>query len=128
MGVVENMSGLSVHVSDLRFAASPDSSSDAANLQEKVLDALRAAGIDPETLVASTEVFAASKGGARAMCTAMKVPFLGSVPMDGALSRAGEEGVSVFEAATNAPSRAALRAIIETLQAQVDDKKQNGGA
>lgn len=114
LGVVENMSGLSVHVADLQFGG-PDGS----DQRQRVLEALQAAGLDPATLVASTEVFSASKGGARAMCSAMQVPFLGSVPMDAALSRAGEEGVSVFEGAS-VPSQAALRAIINALQKRVE--------
>ncbi len=113
------MSGLSVHVTDLQFTST--TAQNDSDLQQQVLNALRAAGLDPASLMASTEVFAASKGGARAMCTTMKVPFLGSVPMDGALSRAGEDGVSVFEAAAHAPSQGALRAIIESLQKRVEN-------
>ena len=50
------------------------------------------------------------------------MPFLGSVPLDPALSRAGEEGRSVFEAAAGSgggggSSAPALQAIIDKLLA-----------
>ena len=56
-------------------------------------------------------------GGAERMACDMGVPFLGRVPMDGQLSRASEEGRSVFEggAAAAASSAPALRAIIDRL-------------
>ena len=54
----------------------------------------------------------------------LQVPFLGRVPLDPALSRAGEEGRSVFEAvaggsggkgSSGSSSAPALQAIIEKL-------------
>ncbi len=48
-----------------------------------------------------------------------QVPFLGSVPLDPALSRAGEEGRSVFDSAagSSGSSAPALQAIIDKLLA-----------
>ena len=48
-------------------------------------------------MIAATDVFHTSGGGAAAMAADMGVPFLGRVPLDAALSRAGEEGRSAFE-------------------------------
>ncbi len=56
-----------------------------------------------QDVVASTDVFHPSGGGAAAMAADMGVPFLGRVPLDAALSRAAEEGRSAFTAAA-APS------------------------
>ena len=52
-----------------------------------------------QDVVASTDVFHPSGGGAAAMAADMGVPFLGRVPLDAALSRAAEEGRSAFAAA-----------------------------
>ena len=49
-----------------------------------------------QDVVASTDVFHPSGGGAAAMAADMGVPFLGRVPLDAALSRAAEEGRSAF--------------------------------
>lgn len=48
-------------------------------------------------MIAATDVFHSSGGGAEAMAADMGVAFLGRVPLDAALSRAGEEGRSAFE-------------------------------
>ena len=50
-----------------------------------------------QDVVAATDVFHVSGGGAAAMAADMGVPFLGRVPLDAALSRAGEEGRSAFQ-------------------------------
>lgn len=51
----------------------------------------------PQDVIAATDVFHTSGGGAAAMAADMGVPFLGRVPLDAALSRAGEEGRSAFD-------------------------------
>ena len=59
-----------------------------------------------QDVMASTDVFHPSGGGAEAMAADMGVPFLGRVPLDAALSRAAEEGRSAFavaSAASDAP-------------------------
>ena len=37
-------------------------------------------------------IFSPSTGGALAMCQQMEVPFLGSVPLDGRVAAAGDQG------------------------------------
>lgn len=94
LGVVENMSGLEQRVAGLRFFApgsSADPSSGAAaqppvDVTEAALAALAAVAPD---LVARSDVFLPTKGGARAMAADMGVPFLGRIPLDPALSLAG---------------------------------------
>ena len=49
-----------------------------------------------QDVIASTDVFHPTGGGAAAMAADMGVPFLGRIPLDAALSRAGEEGRSAF--------------------------------
>jgi hypothetical protein len=53
-----------------------------------------------QDVIVSTDVFHPSGGGAAAMAADMGVPFLGRIPLDAALSRAGEEGRSAFAEAT----------------------------
>ena len=58
-----------------------------------------------QDIIATTDVFHPSGGGAAAMAADMGVPFLGRVPLDAALSRAAEEGRSAFATdASDAPA------------------------
>ena len=87
LGVVENMSGLEQRVSGLRFYSSSGSSTaEPVDVTEAALAAL--AQVAPD-LVAHSDVFVPTKGGAAAMAHDMGVPFLGRVPLDPALSLAG---------------------------------------
>ena len=101
LGVVENMSGLEQAVSGLRFLAPgcADASSGAPGEPVDVTAAALAAlaRVAPD-LVARSDVFLPTKGGARAMAADMGVPFLGRVPLDPALSLAGAPGCSAFPA------------------------------
>lgn len=63
-------------------------------------------------MIASTEVFHAKGGGAESMAAALGLPFLGRIPMDPSLSRAGEEGRSLFSQLEKSSSMPALRALI----------------
>ena len=58
---------------------------------QRAREALEAAGLDPSSLVMHTEVFHVTTGGEK-MASDMGVPFLGRVPLDPAVSRAGEQG------------------------------------
>lgn len=71
------------------------------------------------------------------MAEDMGVPFLGRLPLDAALSRAGEDGLPLLgglggeapsQMFANAPSAAPLRAVIDKLLAAVQgDGGQGGG-
>lgn len=121
IGVVENMSGLSVPVwgSDMRFTSGPDGS----DVTEQVRAVLAAQFPD---LNAHVSVFQASRGGASKMCAVAGVPFLGRVPLDPALAAAAEQGRSLFDIAddgetdsgavpglTNSPSYGAVKDIVD---------------
>ncbi|GMH23890.1 hypothetical protein Nepgr_025733 [Nepenthes gracilis] len=66
-------------------------------------------------LVACTEVFDSSGGGATRMCREMGVPFLGKVPLDPQLCKAAEEGRSCFFDQKCRVSAPALYSIIKKL-------------
>ena len=55
-----------------------------------------------QDVIAATDVFHASGGGAAGMAADMGVPFLGRVPLDAALSRAGEEVSIVMDSSPRA--------------------------
>lgn len=129
LGVVENMSGLRAPLTSFRFYGP-----NGEDVTEAVLAAAGAAAgaraassgcaaadggpsSSGAGVVAETSVFHASGGGAAHMAADMQVPFLGSVPLDPALSRAGEEGRSVFEGGNSGSSAPALQAIIDKLLA-----------
>ena len=60
-----------------------------------------------------------SHGGGEAAATAMKVPFLGSVPLAEAIRVSGDEGRPVVERDPDSPQAAAFGAIARKLAAQV---------
>ncbi|CAI0456831.1 unnamed protein product [Linum tenue] len=72
-------------------------------------------GLSQPELVAFTEVFDSSAGGAAEMCQEMGVPFLGKVPLDPQLCKAAEEGRSCFEGQSCRVSAPVLRGMIEKL-------------
>mmetsp|Transcript_20471 Transcript_20471/g.51031 ORF Transcript_20471/g.51031 Transcript_20471/m.51031 type:complete len:389 (-) Transcript_20471:196-1362(-) len=101
LGVVENMSGLSVPVMDgaqLRFTAGPEGA-DVTEQVRAVLATLNIPGLNTSEETALTvhaDVFAASRGGAARMCEQAGVPFLGRVPLDPAIAAAADQGRSLF--------------------------------
>ncbi|KAL4457368.1 hypothetical protein ABPG75_012233 [Micractinium tetrahymenae] len=135
LGVVENMSGLRQPLSSFKFYGPAGEDITAAVLAAVAAAAgssgggsggggangggepgpAGAAAAAASSIMAETPVFHASGGGAARMAADMGVPFLGAVPLDGALSRAGEEGRSVFEAAAGSSSAPALQAVIDKL-------------
>lgn len=91
LGVVENMSGLQQPVDTVRFLSVPaDGAQKPTDVTAAVLDALRHVAPDLGSLIVQSDVFRATKGGAESMASSMGVPFLGRVPLDPALSLAGQ--------------------------------------
>lgn len=76
-----------------------------------------------------TEVFFPSSGGAKKMCEEMGVPYLGRVPLDAAISKCGEMGVSAFKKGAEAEGAGvkALRAVVEKLRAAVGEERDERG-
>lgn len=106
LGVVENMSGLQLPLRTLHFKAA-DGSDVTQAVQRHLPPELQSA-------VACCDVFAASQGGAQAMAKHFCVPYLGSVPLDPALSRAAEQGRSLQEI-KDTTSLPAFNAIVDRL-------------
>jgi Mrp family chromosome partitioning ATPase len=113
LGVVENMSGLRQAISDMRFAKPSESGE--TDVTEWAFNYIKEKAPDLLSLLACSEAFDSSKGGAEKMCHEMGVPFLGKVPMDPQLGKAVEEGRSCFTDKKCSASAPALRQIIEKL-------------
>lgn len=74
-----------------------------------------------------TQVFFPSSGGAEKMCKEMGVPFLGKIPLDPAISKAGELGQSLFEQECTSPGVVAVSDLVARLRKAVGDcGSQNG--
>ncbi|KAK1267983.1 Cytosolic Fe-S cluster assembly factor NBP35 [Acorus gramineus] len=119
LGVVENMSELRQSIADLKFMSTSESGGevDATELAMKII---RERAPELLNLVACSEVFDRSRGGASGMCLEMGVPFLGKVPLDPQLCRAAEEGVSCFSDEQKCRASApALKRIMDKLLATI---------
>ncbi|KAK8687136.1 hypothetical protein V6N13_085968 [Hibiscus sabdariffa] len=114
LGVVENMSGLCQPLKDFRFLKMTENG-EHTDLTEKVIEFMREKAPEMLDLIAASEVFDSSGGGAAKMCTEMGVPFLGKVPLDPQLCKAAEEGKSCFAEQKCRTSAPALKNIVEKL-------------
>ncbi|CAO2815488.1 unnamed protein product [Amaranthus hypochondriacus] len=114
LGVVENMSGLSQPVGDIKFLK-PSETGEHQDVTEWALQYMRENAPELLNLVGYSEVFDSSGGGAMKMCQEMGVPFLGKVPLDPQLCKAAEEGRSCFEDQKCTVSAPALKSIIQKL-------------
>jgi Mrp family chromosome partitioning ATPase len=103
LGVVENMAGLRQPLETMKLTDAHGN-----DVTEAVLSAIQSAGIgtnstisggggSSSSIIAETDVFWAPTGGAETMAKELQVPFLGRIPLDAALSRAAEEGRSLFD-------------------------------
>uniref|UniRef100_I1PME8 ArsA/GET3 Anion-transporting ATPase-like domain-containing protein n=1 Tax=Oryza glaberrima TaxID=4538 RepID=I1PME8_ORYGL len=113
LGVVENMSGLRQAFSDMKFVKPSEAGETDAT--EWALNYIKEKAPELLSVVACSEVFDSSKGGAEKMCQEMEVPFLGKVPMDPQLCKAAEEGRSCFTDQKCSASAPALKSIIKKL-------------
>nr|AFN53684.1 putative ATP-binding protein [Linum usitatissimum] len=75
LGVVENMSGLCQPLTDLKFLKPGET--EQTDVTERILELIREKVPEMLDLVAYSEVFDSSAGGAALMCREMGVPFLG---------------------------------------------------
>lgn len=114
LGVVENMSGLCQPLADVKFLK-PLETGKHDDVTEWAMQCIREKAPELLNLVAYSEVFDSSGGGAMKMCQEMGVPFLGKVPLDPQLCKAAEEGRSCFEDQKCSVSAPALKSIIENL-------------
>lgn len=63
----------------------------------------------------SSEIFAASTGGAKKMCEDLQVPFLGSLPLDPKIARCSDEGKNFIMELPDSPAVLALNNIVESM-------------
>lgn len=77
-----------------------------------------------------TDIFYASSGGAEKMCKEMDVPYLGRIPLDPRISRAGELGKSVFadSSESTSPGVEALQKLVAKVRVAVGDVSDDKGA
>ncbi|KAK9684128.1 hypothetical protein RND81_10G188200 [Saponaria officinalis] len=114
LGVVENMSGLSQPLTNVRFL-NPTETGEQKDVTEWALQYIREKAPELLNLVTYSEIFDSSGGGAAKMCLEMGIPFLGKVPLDPQLGKAAENGRSCFEDKNCTVSAPALKSIVEKL-------------
>ncbi|KAL4653201.1 hypothetical protein ACB092_01G286200 [Castanea dentata] len=114
LGVVENMSGLCQPLMDFKFMRMTETG-EHIDVSERVREYLREKAPELQNLIACSEVFDSSSGGAEKMCREMDVPFLGKVPLDPQLCKAAEEGRSCFIDKKCQVSAPALKIVIEKM-------------
>ncbi|CAN8270290.1 unnamed protein product [Cochlearia groenlandica] len=117
LGVVENMSGLSQPLKDVKFMNMVSGSS--IDVTQEVISCLKENAPELMDVFACSEVFDSSGGGAERMCREMGVAFLGKVPLDPQLCKAAEQGKSCFEGNKCVASAPALKSIIQKVVASM---------
>jgi len=65
-------------------------------------------------------IFQPTTGGAEAMCRQMGVPFLGRIPLDGAVAAAGDAGKPLSQTAPDSPVSKCISAVIGAILRQTD--------
>ncbi|KAL3522876.1 hypothetical protein ACH5RR_015710 [Cinchona calisaya] len=127
LGVVENMSGLSQPLSEFKFMRTTETG-EQKDMTEWILSYMKEKAPEMLNVVAYSEVFDSSAGGAGRMCSEMGVPFLGKVPLDPQLCKAAEEGRSCFADNKCRASAPAIKIIIDKLLAQQMISRMENGA
>lgn len=113
LGVVENMSGLDVAIDKIKFFET--SNNQRVDVTSKVLESIQHVLPNMNAVVAQTEVYHGSKGGAATMAEDLGVPLLGKIPLDPLLSKASDAGQSVLDISDQACSYVALKDVIQKL-------------
>lgn len=72
-----------------------------------------------------TEIFPAKTGGAKAMCTEMDVPYLGSLPIDPRLTKACDEGKDFVQEFAGSVAIAALNGIVGKIAGFFEPENSN---
>ncbi|MFO1533644.1 MAG: Mrp/NBP35 family ATP-binding protein [Thermoplasmatota archaeon] len=106
LGVIENMSGLTLH---------GETAPDATVTLDTGHDRHRARADAQGRFSVVVDVF--KRGGGKAMAEKLGVPFLGAVPLDLNVMHGGDEGKPFALADADSPSRAAFRQIVANLSA-----------
>jgi len=120
LGIVENMSGLQVRVSDLSFfrensGGSENEASAPSDCTSGVLSLLRERCPEVLSMIAATEVFPTSGDGPLGMARKFQVPYLGKLPLDTNLLKACEDGVCFVDRYPSSPATFPLNGIVNKL-------------
>lgn len=120
LGIVENMSGLQVRVTDLSFFRensvwSENGAHESSECTSGVLSLLRERCPEVLSMIAATEVFPTSGGGPRGMAQKFHVPYLGKLPLDTNLLKACEDGVCFVDRYPSSPAAFPLNGIVNKL-------------
>ena len=123
LGIVENMSGLQMRVSDLTFFRDNGRGSDngdtittsSNDCTNDVLALLKEKCPEVLSMVAATDVFPSSGGGPRGMAEKFNVPYLGKLPLDPNLLKSCEEGTSFVDKYPSSPATSSLNNIVDKL-------------
>lgn len=108
LGVIENMSGFVVPANGLQYTDAHGhciTSQVQELIREKFGDSVQAKG----------ELLFAQANGSENMSVAYGVPFLGKIPMDLEMSKAAEQGTSVFDSSGHSPGAQSLSSIVDKL-------------
>lgn len=129
LGIVENMSGLQMRVSDLTFFRDNSSygSDENADCTSDVVSLLQEKCPEVLSMIATTDVFPSSGGGPRGMAEKFSVPYLGKLPLDPNLLKACEDGTSFVDKYPSSPATSPLNAIVDKLILALpveDDEKE----
>lgn len=121
LGIVENMSGLQMRVSDLSFfrenpnGNSENGTNSSSDCTSDVLSLLREKCPEVLSMIAATDVFPTSGTGPKGMADKFNVPYLGKLPLDPNLLKSCEDGVSFVDTYPSSPATSPLNSVVDKL-------------
>jgi Mrp family chromosome partitioning ATPase len=119
LGVVENMSGLQMKLSEMRFLKGGNEADSTNNTQEdctqQVMSILNEKCPEVLSMMITTDIFPSSGLGPQGMASQYNVPYLGKLPLDPNLLKACEEGASFVEKYSTSPAVKPLNDIVDKL-------------
>mmetsp|Transcript_30480 Transcript_30480/g.61419 ORF Transcript_30480/g.61419 Transcript_30480/m.61419 type:complete len:387 (-) Transcript_30480:162-1322(-) len=126
LGIVENMSGLQIRVSDLKFFQ--DGADESSECTSRAMEMLKEKCPEVLSMMAAAEVFPPSGFGPKGMAEKFNVPYLGKLPLDPNLLKSCEEGVSFVDTYGSSPAASPLNDIVDKLiiALPVEDDEEEG--
>ena len=115
LGIVENMSGLQMRLSDMKFLRSEDGSNLQEDCTQQALEILKEKCPEVLSMMVTTDVFPSSGLGPAGMASNYNVPYLGKLPLDPNLLKACEEGVPFVEKYSTSSAAKPLNVIVDKL-------------
>jgi len=111
LGIVENMSGLQMPVSQLQFR-DPHTQEERT---QQVLQTLKEKCPEVLDMVAMADVFPSFGSGPKGMADSFSVPYWGALPLDPNLLKSCEQGVCFVETHPTSPATSHFNAIVDKL-------------